>query len=109
MLKQVTKRERNFAPIQIPAQPHAAPPPMIWWPYQDALEAVQTAGSGHVHWTVQAFGQVNTDGSMTDVVTVSVEAPDEESAIARAAQLIKRPGYRIAGVQEVCSKDEALR
>lgn len=67
-------------------------------------------GSNHVHWTIQAFYWMDPEtGNFHDVVNVSVEATDEESAIARAQQIIDRPGYRVVNVTETCSLDDSVK
>jgi hypothetical protein len=60
--------------------------------------------SNHFHWTIQCAMQVSRDtGQLLDVTVVTVEAPDEETALTRAAQIVKRNLYRVASVSEACT------
>lgn len=71
-------------------------------------ERVPTSGSGHLHWTIQAFMVAGPGGELRDVVTVVVEGRNEPEAISRAQEVIERLHYRVQAVSEICSLDEAL-
>lgn len=77
------------------------------WAFDNILPDL--SGTGHLHWTIQAFAWITDDGQLQDVVTVQVEAPTEDAAIARAQAIIQRENYRVALVAETCSLDPALR
>lgn len=64
-------------------------------PYIPPSERPHIDTSGHYHWRIQAFEWADDDGALHDVVTVFVEAPDEESAYLAAMQAVVRPAYRI--------------
>lgn len=84
-------------------------PAMISWPLDlEAATANDPGGSSHIHWTIVAFHR-SEDDRLLDTVTVTVEAPTEEQAIARAMMIVQRANYRVSAVQEVCSRDAALR
>lgn len=91
------------------ARPNIRPvaPEVIHYPYQEARPSV--GGSNHLHWTIQAFSRLQDDGGMSDVCTVNVEAGSEAEAVARAQDILQRAYYRVAAVNEICSKDSALR
>lgn len=83
-----------------------AAPEHIYWPYNP--DRPETTGSGHFHWGITAFSKLE-DDTFKDSLTIEVEAPDEESAIARAQDIIVRANYRVSWVREACTKDEALK
>lgn len=80
---------------------------LIEWEQRDGMP--ETTGTGHLHWVIQAYTQRMPNGSLNDVVQVSVEAPDEEHAIARAQAIIDRPLYRVISVSEACSFSAEFR
>lgn len=95
---------RSLAPQQSQIVPVAFGAEQI-----DALE-VETIGSGHVHWTIQAYAGYGPNGTLLDVVQIAVEAPDLSSAIARARQLYPEGQvYRVASVNEACTLTDGLR
>ena len=53
----------------------------------------------HYHWTIQAFDNAIGD-MMIGTAPISLIADDEESAVKRAREILKRPHYRTAGVVE---------
>lgn len=98
---------RAMAPLP---RPRIAPvaPEMIRYPYEAGVPA--PVGTGHLHWTITAFGDLDREtGNMRDSVVVEVEAPDEQGAIARAMMVLVRPYYRVSAVRESCSVDRELR
>lgn len=89
-----------------------AAPQVIMWPLadEDTILENDPGGSNHFHWVVTAFHDYEENlGNFRDTVTVNVEAPSEETAIARAMKIVKRANYRVSSVTEICSKDSLLR
>lgn len=96
-----------------------AAPQHIYWPRMSEEEIPPTLGSGHVHCTITAFHDVNTDGGLSDASSIDVEVNISEArevglsieqyAIARAQALIVRANYRLASVRETCTLDTALK
>lgn len=102
----------NHAPVALPrpaprpVQPMA--PEVIRFAYQ--AERPVTAGTGHFHWTIVAFSEYDRErGQFLDSVSVEVEGPDEQAAIARAMTILVRAYYRVASVREACSADVSVR
>ncbi len=70
----------------------------------------EQGGSEHFHWIIQGFVWVDADtGTFYDTINISVEASDENSAMARAMRIVDRPGYRLVSVSETCSLDDAIK
>lgn len=99
----------NQAPARYQSRTRPEPSDTIRWDFRDPETLPPVEGSGHFHWTISAFQRSGDDGMMFDTVTVDVEAPDEELAIARAMRVIQRNYYRVSSVRETCSLDSALR
>jgi hypothetical protein len=88
---------------------HPDPPSVVKWSLRHRDDLVPTRGSGHLHWTISAFMEMDKEGTMHDSCTVSVEADNEVQAICRAQEIIQRSYYRVSAVNESCSLDEALK
>jgi hypothetical protein len=86
-----------------------AAPQRFFWHYAPADERPEVEGSKHLHWGITAFAEWAETGELRDSLTVEVEAPTEELAIARAQAIVVRPEYRVAWVRESCSLDPELR
>jgi len=101
-------RSVNKPPALPVPRPRLSPaaPEHIYWPFK--IERPETSGSGHFHWGITAFSKLE-DGNFLDSLSIEVEAPDEETAIARAQDIIIRPNYRVSWVREACTKDAALK
>lgn len=75
--------------------------------YHGRLAESAPFGSGHLHWQITAY-QAEHEGALLDACEVSVEADDEEAAIARAMRIVRRNFYRVRSVTESCTLDPAL-
>lgn len=98
-------------------------PTLISWPWQEQDDRMETVGSGHLHYSIQAYHSATEEGGLTDVVPLNVEVnladvPDgpetlairaEMYAISRAQTILQRRNYRVQSVTEICQKDTALR
>lgn len=85
-----------------------AAPDLLEVPWTEERDAV--GGSGHIHWTIQAYQSRNREtGGMDDVLTVEVEAANETEAIWRAMEIIQRNAYRVTSVRESCTLDPTVR
>lgn len=82
-------------------------PTVLSYPYTPDRPTV--GGTQHFHWTIQAYRSMDNEGNMQDVAIVRVEAPNEMMALARAMDVLERNEYRVVSVDEICSKDTALK
>jgi hypothetical protein len=83
----------------------ASAPEVIRYPLIDDYDNdYDGASTNHLHWVITGFQRYE-DGTFQDSVSISVEAPDEESALKRAMQIVKRNEYRVTSVTEACSHD----
>lgn len=101
--------DNGFALARRQGNMQPAAPTYKYWPRQDPRDLPPTDGTGHLHWTIQAFSEWGDNGTTIDVVTVEVEAPDEPTAIARAHIIVERNNYRVAAVRESCSLDRDVK
>jgi hypothetical protein len=100
-----------LAPLPRPrAAIPASAPELITYPRLPESELQeQFPASHHFHWVVQAFSKADDEGRLYDLVTITVEGPDEQAALYRAMQVVPRNLYRVLSVAESCTLDEALR
>lgn len=101
--------------VSLPARPRPAMPIVpvapehLYVPFTE--DRPPTEGTNHFHWVISAFHSWGgEDGSrMNDSIVVEVEAPDEQSAWARAMEIVQRPYYRTNSVSESCALTQDMR
>lgn len=87
-----------------------AAPQFFRWPMAEPDDRPETRGTGHVHWGITAYVELDRDtGQMLDSLSVEVEADNEQQAIARAQELVQRPWYRVSWIREACTVDKELK
>lgn len=97
------KNELQLPKIKPKTLSHAAPE-LTWYPYIEEDDRVETVGTGHLHWTIIGFSNIE-EGIFKDSCTIEVEADNVDQAISRAMQIYPRAGYRVSAVREACTLD----